>query len=62
MTIANDRASALSMMTNSFKFIEKQAGNSSLVGKGQMGLDESRTDEVEVGDVMSAVRLIQKAF
>ncbi len=62
MTIASDRTAALAMMVSSFKFIEKQAGNSGLVNKAKGGMDESRTDEVDIGDVMSSVRLIHKAF
>ena len=50
------------MMVNAFKFIEKQAGNSSLISRAKAGMDESRTDEVDIGDVMSSVRLIHKAF
>lgn len=50
------------MMTDAFKFLESQAGNAGLMAKQKNTMDESRTDEIEVADVISAVRLIYKAI
>lgn len=49
-------------MVDAFKFLENQAGNASIMAKQKNVMDESRTDEVEIADVISAVRLIHKAF
>jgi hypothetical protein len=51
-------------MTESFKFIEELAGNSSLIRQERMGAgpDEARTDEIDCADVISAVRLIYKTY
>ena len=62
MTIAEDRKETLQMMVESFKFLENQAGNAGLIAKQKNTMDESRTDEVEIADVISAVRLLYKAF
>jgi len=62
MTIATDRQGTLQMMVDAFKFLESQAGNASLMVKQRQGVDESRTDEVAIADVISSVRLIHKAF
>jgi hypothetical protein len=62
MSIAQDRKDAVQMMVDAFKFLESQAGNASVMQKQKNTIDESRTDEVEIADVISAVRLISKAF
>lgn len=49
-------------MVDAFKFLENQAGNTGLMAKQKNTMDESRTDEIEISDVISAVRLIYKAF
>ena len=60
MTIAEERKEALAMMCEAFKFIEQQAGAvGSLSEPGNM-LDESRTDEVKIVDIMSSIRLLNK--
>jgi hypothetical protein len=64
MTIAEDRKETMSMMIEAFKFLENQAGS---VGKGKLGagmtaMDEARTDEIEIGDVMSTIRLQYKTL
>lgn len=48
-------------MVDAFKFLEKQAGNAGLMAKQKNTMDESRTDDIEIADVISAVRLINKA-
>ncbi len=52
------------MMVDAFKFLENQAGNAGLMSKQRntAAIDESRSDEVDIADVISAVRLIHKAF
>ncbi len=50
------------MMVDAFKFLENQAGNAGLMAKQKNTMDESRTDEVEIADVISSVRLLYKAF
>jgi hypothetical protein len=50
------------MMVDAFKFLENQAGNTGLIAKQKNTMDESRTDEIEISDVISSVRLIYKAF
>ena len=52
------------MMVDAFKFLENQAGSLSKIrqGTGINSMDESRTDEVDVADVMSSVRLIYKSL
>jgi hypothetical protein len=62
MTIAEDRKETLQMMVDAFKFLENQAGSTSKGKTSSCGMDESRTDEVDVGDVMSAVRLLYKTL
>ena len=47
------------MMVDAFKFLENQAG--SMTTLKSSSIDESRTDEVDVADVVSSVRLIYKA-
>lgn len=62
MTIAEERRETLQMMVDAFRFLENQAGSlSKLKNAGGSGMDESRTDEIEAADVVSSVRLIQKA-
>mmetsp|Transcript_7309 Transcript_7309/g.6498 ORF Transcript_7309/g.6498 Transcript_7309/m.6498 type:complete len:131 (+) Transcript_7309:1531-1923(+) len=62
MTIAEGRKESLQMMVEALKFLESQAGNTGILSKQKAVIDESRTDEVEVADVISAIRLINKAF
>jgi hypothetical protein len=61
MTIAEDRKEGLQMMVDAFRFLENQAG---AVGKlkGTSGMDEARTDEMDIVDVVSSVRLLYKAL
>ena len=47
------------MMVDAFKFLENQAG--SMTKLKSSSIDESRTDVVDVADVVSSVRLIYKA-
>jgi hypothetical protein len=49
-------------MVQAFKFIENQAGNAGALAKHTNTMDESRTDEVSIADVFSAVRLLNKAM
>jgi hypothetical protein len=65
MTIAEDRKETMSMMIDAFKFLENQAGSVSrgkLGGAGMTAMDEARTDEIEIGDVMSTIRLQYKTL
>lgn len=65
MTIAEDRKECLQMMVDAFKFLENQAGSVSKVrGPGGVisAMDESRTDDIDLADVMSSVRLIYKTM
>lgn len=62
MTIAIDRKDSLKMMVDAFKFLENQAGNAGVMAKQKNTMDESRTDEVDVADVISSVRLLYKAL
>jgi hypothetical protein len=63
MTIATDRKDSLQMMVDAFKFLENQAGALSKIRGGASGqMDESRTDEVDITDVVSSVRLLYKAL
>lgn len=51
------------MMVDAFKFLENQAGPLSKIrGTASGQMDESRTDEVDLADVVSAVRLLYKAL
>jgi hypothetical protein len=60
MTIAEDRKESLSMMNDAFKFLEQQAGNvMALTEPGNM-MDESRSDELKITDVISSIRLLHK--
>jgi hypothetical protein len=62
MTIAEDRKDCLAKMCEAFKFIEQQAGSmSSLTDPGNMR-DESRSDEIKIGDIMSSIRLLYKSI
>jgi len=62
MTIGSDRKEALQMMVDAFRFLENQAGPvGKLKGSGG-GLDEARTDDMEIADVVSSVRLLYKAL
>lgn len=63
MTIGENRVDCLKMMCDGFKFIEEIAGNTSLIGKdGMGGPDDTRTDDLEANDVMSAARLIYRTY
>jgi hypothetical protein len=65
MTIAEDRKETLQMMVDAFKFLENQAGpvgKNKIGGGGMTAMDEARTDEIEIGDVMSTVRLVYKTM
>lgn len=62
MSIGEDRKETLQMMVDAFKFLESQAGNAGLMSKQKNTMDESRTDEIDVADVISAVRLLHKAY
>lgn len=60
MTIAEERRETLTMMVDAFKFLEQQAGPvGELKDPGNM-LDESRSDEVKIVDVVSAIRLLDR--
>ena len=61
MTIGRDRKESLQMMVDGFKFLENQAGNTGILSKTKHIIDESRTDEMDVADVISAIRLLNKA-
>jgi hypothetical protein len=50
------------MMVDAFKFLESQAGNAGIMAKHKNTIDESRTDEIDIADVISSVRLLNKAF
>lgn len=52
------------MMCEGFKFIEEIAGNASLINKDGMksGPDDTRTDDVDASDVISAARLIFRTY
>jgi hypothetical protein len=60
MTIAEDRKETLAMMTEAFKFIEQQAGNAGQLAEPGNMLDESRSDEIKIADVISSIRLLHK--
>ena len=64
MTIGELRVDCIRMMCEGFKFIEEIAGNSSLINKDGMksGPDDTRTDDVEASDVISATRLIFRTY
>jgi len=64
LTIGEERKDTLHAMCDAFKFIEQMAGNVGLLQRQAIGnnLDESRSDKLDVADVMSAIRLIQKTF
>ena len=60
MTIAEDRRETLGMMCDAFKFLEQQAGQVGDLKEPGNALDESRSDEVKIVDVLSAIRLLHK--
>jgi len=60
MTIAEERKEALAMMCEAFKFIEQQAGSAGGLAEPGNMLDESRSDEIKIMDVISSIRLLQK--
>lgn len=60
MTIAEDRKETLAMMCEAFKFIEQQAGTATTLSEPGNMLDESRSDEIKISDVMSSIRLLHK--
>lgn len=57
MTIAEDRKDSLHNMVEAIKFIEQQAGQVGSLPQVGNQLDESRTDEIKVQEVMSSIRL-----
>ena len=60
MTIAEERKDTLAMMCEAFKFIEQQAGSSGTLAEPGNMLDESRSDEIKISDVISSIRLLNK--
>lgn len=48
------------MMCEAFKFIEQQAGNAGNLQEPGNMLDESRSDEIKIADVISSIRLLHK--
>jgi len=65
MTIGEQRVDCLKLMCETFKFVEDLAGSTSLVQKDGMigsGPNDTRTDEIDAGDVVSSVRLIFKTY
>jgi hypothetical protein len=60
MTIAEDRKETMQMMVDAFKFLENQAGAVGKTKGALTAMDEARTDEVDIADVMSTVRLMYK--
>ena len=49
-------------MVDCFKFVEQQAGNIGSIMEPGNQMDESRSDEIRVQDVISSVRLLHKAI
>lgn len=47
-------------MCEAFKFIEQQAGSAGGLPEPGNMMDEARSDEVKIGDVVSAIRLLNK--
>jgi len=62
MTIAEDRKETLSQMVDAFKFIEQQAGLVNALSEPGNMIDEARSDEVKIADVMSSIRLLHKSI
>lgn len=62
MTIAEEKKETLQMMVDAFKFLENQAGNAGQLSKSKNTIDQSRSDEIEIADVISSVRLLNKAL
>jgi hypothetical protein len=60
MTIAEDRRETLSMMVDAFKFLEQQAGQTGDLKEPGNMLDESRSDEIKINDVLSSIRLLHR--
>jgi hypothetical protein len=60
MTIAEDRKETLAMMCEAFKFLEEQAGSAGALAEPGNMLDESRSDEIKIVDVISSIRLLHK--
>ena len=60
MTIAEERKESLSMMNDAFKFLEQQAGNVGALPEPGNMMDESRSDEVKIENVISSIRLLHK--
>ena len=48
------------MMCEAFKFIEQQAGSAGGLAEPGNMVDESRSDEIKISDVMSSIRLLHK--
>ncbi len=62
MTIAENRKDTLHNMVEAIKFIEQQAGAVGLLPQTGNQMDESRTDEIRVQEVMSSIRLQYKTM
>lgn len=60
MTIAEERKESLSMMNDAFRFLEQQAGNVGALPEPGNMMDESRSDEIKIMDVISSIRLLHK--
>ena len=60
MTIAEDRKDTLTAMVEAFKFMEQQAGVAQNLKEPGNMLDESRSDGINIVDVMSSIRLLHK--
>lgn len=60
MTIAEERKETLAMMNDAFKFLEQQAGSAGALPEPGNMLDESRSDEIKISDVISSIRLLHK--
>ena len=65
MTIGTERIDCLRNMCDTFKFVEEIAGTTANIVKDGMvgsGPNDTRTDEIDVSDVVSSVRLIFKTY
>jgi hypothetical protein len=63
MTIGEQRIDCLQLMCEVFKFVEELAGSAALIPKDGMigkGPNDTRSDEIEASDLISAVRLVYK--
>ena len=60
MTIARGRKEVLQMMCDTFKFIEQQAGSAGTLPEPGNQIDEARSDEIKIADIISSIRLLNK--